>query len=84
MIRRGVAAGTTNAAHEVTTKSLMPASPMVGTSGSVGHRCAEVTARARIFPDWMMGTYEARLSIAKFTSPASMAGIVCAAPRNGT
>src|SRR5260221_686610 len=53
-------------------------------SGSVGHRCAEVTARARIFPDWMMGTYEARLSIAKFTSPASMAGIVCAAPRNGT
>src|SRR5262245_31745585 len=53
---RGVPIGNTNAAHEVTTKSLTPASPMVGTSGKVGQRCAEVTAKARIFPDWMDGT----------------------------
>jgi hypothetical protein len=46
-----VAAGNTKAAHDVTTKSLIPASPMVGISGKVGQRCADVTASARIFPD---------------------------------
>src|ERR1019366_3209083 len=52
-IGRGVAAGSTKAAHEVTTKSFTPASTIVGTSGKVGQRLAEVTAKARIFPDWM-------------------------------
>src|SRR5665213_418212 len=84
IIDRGVPAGTTKAAQDVTTKLFSPASAMVGTSGSVGQRCAEVTARARIFPDLMKDMYEARLSIAKVTSPDSMAGMVCAAPRNGT
>ena len=32
-------------------KSFTPASAMVGTSGKVGQRCAEVTASARIAPD---------------------------------
>src|SRR5450830_354755 len=54
MIGRGVPAGTTKAAQEVTTKSFKPASAMVGTSGMVGQRCAEVTASARIFPDSMV------------------------------
>src|ERR1019366_82017 len=52
-IGRGVAVGSTKAAHEVTTKSFTPASAMVGTSGKVGQRCAEVTASARIFPERM-------------------------------
>jgi hypothetical protein len=52
-IGRGVAAGNTKVVQEVTTKSFMPASAMVGTFGKVGQRWAEVTASARIFPDSM-------------------------------
>src|SRR4029079_7651000 len=55
-IGRGVPAGTTKAAQDVTIKSFTPASPMVGTSAIVGQRCAEVTARARILPELIAGT----------------------------
>src|SRR6478736_498392 len=65
-------------------KSGTPTSAMVGTFGNVGQRCAEVTASARIVPDSICETYEARLSTANVTSPASIAGMVWAAPRNGT
>ncbi len=46
----------TKPCQEVTTKSGTPASAMVGTSGRVGKRCAEVTASARIRPSWITGT----------------------------
>src|SRR5262249_62215856 len=80
----GVALGTTSPAPEQTTKSGTPASAIVGTFGNVGHRSAEVTASARIVPDSICEMCEARLSTAKLTSPANIAGMVCAAPRNGT
>jgi hypothetical protein len=47
---RGVPAGKTKPCQEETTKSAKPASAMVGTSGMVGQRVAEVTASARIRP----------------------------------
>src|SRR5262245_449239 len=50
---RGVPFGTTNAAHEVTTKSARPASAIVGTFGKVGQRSADVTASGRICPPSM-------------------------------
>ena len=51
----GVAAGITSAPQEVTTKSVMPASAMVGTSGNVGQRSGEVTASARARPERSIG-----------------------------
>src|SRR5262245_8539686 len=50
----------------------------------VGQRDDDVTASARMLPDSICETYDARLSTAKFTSPASIAGIVSDAPLNGT
>jgi hypothetical protein len=55
MIGRGVPAGNTKAAQEVTMKSFTPASPIVGTSAIVGQRCAEVTASERNFPELIVG-----------------------------
>jgi len=58
--------------HEVTTKSQRRL-PIVGTFGSVGQRCDEVTASARI-AGFDLRDVGRRLSTAKVTSPESIAG----------
>ena len=84
MIGRGVPAGNTKPAHEVTTKSLSPASAIVGTFGMLGQRCGDVTFALDNLASYVSTIESGALRALAVTSPESIAGIVCAAPRNGT
>ena len=69
----GVPAGTKTANQAVTSTFGRPASVKVGTSGSCGSRCAEVTPSARILPPLTCAAAKAVLTKAACTSPAMIA-----------
>ena len=57
----GVPAGASTTFHSYASAPGTPASASVGTSGRMGVRLPEVTARARSLPLWMCCSVEARL-----------------------
>src|SRR5689334_10284487 len=61
MIGREVPAGTSRPYHVVYSKPGMPASAIVGTSGSVSARFALVTPKLRSFPDLTWGSADANV-----------------------
>ena len=75
----GVAAGAITACQDVTTKSWMPHSAAVGTSGMVGLRAALVTISARSRPAAMCGATVPRFWKVICTSPA-ISAVAAAAP----
>ena len=83
MISFGVPFGATNPNHDCTSKPATPASPIVGTSGAEGERCALVTANARSLPAFTCGNAEGMLSNITCTCPPIISVIAGALPLYG-
>ena len=80
----GVRAGACTPNQAVASKSGMPASAMVGTSGSEEERPAPLTASARSRPSRMWPMQEGMLSQPASRRPATASTSIGPAPRKGT
>src|SRR2546422_892285 len=83
-ISRGMRAGPNSAAHEVIENSGMPASAIVGTSGSSGLRLESVVANARSLPSFTCASPVVGVASIICTRPATRSVMPAGSPLYGT